>query len=84
MPEEEMTERPTIDPDSPKADQKERQRKFMKLLSKYSRLQYRKMYYAMKKFRDRQRVLLETDDIEDPDPFVPTYIFYCFTGKLED
>jgi hypothetical protein len=40
------------------------------------------MYHALRKFRNRQRVLLDTDDIEDPDPFEPTYIFYCFHGKL--
>ena len=42
------------------------------------------MYYVMYKYRKRQRQLLENDDIEDPDPYVPTYVFYCFTGTLKD
>lgn len=84
MSEDEMTPRPNIDLESPRADGKERQKEFLKLFPKYSRIEYRKMYYVMKKFRNRQKLLLDSDDIDDPDPFVSTYLFYCFTGKLED
>jgi len=84
MSEDEMTPRPTIDLESPLADEKQRQKEFMKLIPKYSRIDYGKMYYVMKKFRNRQRLLLDTNDIRDPDPFVPAYVFYCFTGKLEE
>lgn len=78
------TPKPTIDPNSPRADHKEREKEFRKLFPKYNKVDYGKMYHIMKKFRNRQRVLLDTDDIEDPDPFMPTYLFYCFQGKLED
>ncbi len=71
-----------IDIDSPCADYKQRYKEFLKLFPKYSRLDYGKMYYIMKKFRTWQQVLLDKDDIEDPDPFYPTYIFYCFKGTL--
>jgi hypothetical protein len=30
----------------------------------------------MYKFRSKQRELLD-DDIEDPSPYEPTYVFYC-------
>lgn len=84
MSEAEMTPRPTIEIDSLNANYKERQKEFLKMFPKYSKVDYGKMYYTMKKFRNRQRVLLHTNDIEDPDPFFPTYLFYCFKGKLLD
>lgn len=78
------TPKPTIDVDSPDADHKERHKTILKLILKYNKVEYGKMYYTMKKFRTRQKLLLDTDDIEDPDPFSPTYIFYCFTGTLKE
>lgn len=79
-----MTPRPTIDLGSPRACSQERYKEFKKLLPKYNRKDYGKMYYVMKKFRERQRDLLEKENIEDPDPYMPTYIFYCFQGRLDD
>lgn len=84
MPEEEMTLRPTIDPDSPPADDLRRRKAFLRLLPKHNRFDYGKMYRVLSKFRDKQRKLLGEDDIEDPDPFDSSYVFYCFTGKLVD
>ena len=69
-----MTPRPTINPELPQMHRKR------KPIAKYNQ----QVSYIVNKFRKRQMVLLDTDDIEDPDPFMPTYIFYCFTGKLED
>ena len=74
MSEEEMTPRPTIDVDSPRI------RRTRQPIVKYNR----KTSYIVNKFRKRQMILMDTNDIEDPDPYVPTYIFYCFTGTLED
>jgi hypothetical protein len=79
-----MTPRPEIDPESPRTSSRERYKEFSKRLPKYDKNDYGKMYYTLKKFRNRQRVLLDDDDIEDPDPYVPTYIFYCFQGNLEE
>jgi hypothetical protein len=79
---EEDTPRPSIDLDSPQAAS--RHKEFMKRFPKYDKKDYAKTYSILKKFRNRQQMLLNTEDIEDPDPFEPTYIFYCFTGKLED
>lgn len=53
-------------------------------MPKYAKHDYAKMYYVMYKYRKRQRQLLEDNDIEDPDPYDPTYVFYCFTGKPKD
>lgn len=75
-----MTPRPSIDPESPRGRYDDRN----KNLPKYDKVSYGKLYRTMKKFRNRQRVLLDDDDIEDPDPFAPTYIFYCFQGTLEE
>lgn len=80
----EETPKPTIDPDSPRGDRKQREKEFLKLFPKYDKADYGKMYYTMRKFRNRQKVLLDAEDIEDPDPFMPTYLFYCFKGKLVD
>lgn len=80
----EETAKPSIDPDSPRGDRKQREKEFLKLLPKYSKAEYARTYYVMKKFRNRQKVLLDAEDIEDPDPFYPTYLFYCFKGTLVD
>ena len=76
-----MDAKPSIDVDSPRADHKERYKEFLKLFPKYNKIDYGKVYYVMRKFRNRQRVLLDRDDIADPDPFLPSYIFYCFKGS---
>jgi len=78
---EDMTPKPTIDPDSPVAS---RGKDGLKRMPKSdSRVRIRACY-IVNKFRNRQRALLDCDDITDPDPFVPTYLFYCFQGKLVD
>ena len=71
------TPRPTIDVDSPRVDHPDIYKEFIK----YNKVDYARMYYIMKKFRTRQRILLG-EDKSDPDPFMPTYIFYCFTGSV--
>ena len=77
---EEETPKPTIELDSPRVSSRERYKEFEKLFPKYDKKDYGKMYYTMNKFRKRQMVLLDSEDIEDPDPFQPLYIFFCFTG----
>lgn len=86
MSEEDMTPRPTIDPESPTKSLLIRMRntELTKRIPKYVGKDYRKMYYVLNKYRKKQADLLEGDDIEDPDPFSADYIFYCFNGKLED
>ena len=79
-----MTPRPEIDLESPRVSAQERYREFKKLLPKYEKNDYGRMYYVMKKFRRRQQVLLDYEDIEDPDPYAPSYVFYCFQGTLEE
>lgn len=78
--------RPTIDPDSPVSSmvKKLRANCMKQRMPKYAKHDYAKMYYVMYKYRKRQRQLLEDNDIEDPDPYDPTYVFYCFTGKPKD
>ena len=55
-----------------------------KRIPKYEKKDYAKMYRVMKKFREKQQMLLGEESIEDPDPFDRTYVFYCFKGKLEE
>ena len=71
---------PTIDLDSPEADHRARRRELQARLPRLDN----KMLYVLNKFRKRQILLLMDEDIEDPNPYLPTYIFYCFTGNLED
>jgi len=42
------------------------------------------MSYVIAKFRTKQLALLGDDYSSDPDPFHPTYVFYCFQGKRSD
>jgi hypothetical protein len=37
----------------------------------------RKVSEILHTWRKKQRKLLDSRDIEDPDPFVQTYVFYC-------
>jgi hypothetical protein len=71
---------PTIDLESPEADYRARRKE---LQSRLPRLD-NKTLYVLNKFRKRQILLLMDEDIEDPNPYLPTYIFYCFTGNLEE
>lgn len=75
----EETPRPSIDLDSPPTDRSLRGKELKKILVTRG-----KADDILKRFRNRQRVLLETDNIEDPYPFEPTYIFFCFTGNRTD
>ena len=70
----------TIDLDSPEADARARRRDLQARLPRLDN----KMLYALNKYRKRQILLLMDEDIEDPNPYLPTYIFYCFTGNLEE
>lgn len=81
-----MTPRPTIDPESPTKSLlvKMRRNKMMNKIPKYEGKDYHKMYYVLNKYRKKQADLLEGDDIEDPDPYSPWYVFYCFKGKWEE
>jgi hypothetical protein len=74
----EETPKPTIDPLSP--TRKRSKRKIPTCDAKTHVQSYR----TLRKFREKQKMLLGDDDIEDPDPFEPTYLFYCFTGMRED
>lgn len=79
-----MTPRPTIDIESPYVNADKRYKEFVKLLPKSDKKEYDQTYRVMKRFRTRQRVLLDGAYYEDPYPFEPTYIFYCFQGTLEE
>lgn len=82
---EDSTMKPSIDPDSSINPLllTIRRNEMKKRIPKYGGKDYAKMYRTMKKFRDKQRILLGIYD-GDPDPFSPSYVFYCFTGKLEE
>ena len=90
MSEEEMTPRPTIDPESPTNSllRKMRRVELAKRIPKYEGKEYRRMYYVLTKYRRKQRELFATcnmkEDIQDPDPYNPAYVFYCFQGICED
>jgi len=75
----EETPKPTIDPDSPTTT---RRNSIVKDVVKQDTKEYQKTYYTMKKFRRQQMELLHCENIEDPYPFESTYVFFCFTGRL--
>ena len=76
-------ERPTLDVDiSESRSLEERRRrqwkKHMKSVLYIPTSDKQKAAYVLRKWRKKQRKLLGKTDIEDPDPFVETYVFYCF------
>lgn len=77
----EETPKPTIDVQSPHLKRLDVYRKKM---AAYGGRDRAKVYRTMKKFRTKQIILLGDKSIEDPDPFDPSYVFYCFTGVRED
>jgi hypothetical protein len=80
----EATPRPTIDPESPVPALliKMRRTEMSKRIPKYEKKDYAKMYRVMKKYRTKQADLVDYDS--DPDPYSPSYVFYCFTGKPKE
>lgn len=38
----------------------------------------------LRKWRDKQDELLGYEDEEDPDPYQPTYVFFCLEAKCEE
>ena len=75
------TPRPTLDVDNLKDILRKKHPKYFDCNARdKARIQY-----VLTKFRKLQQKLLEPDtDVKDPDPYVPTYIFYCFQGALEE
>lgn len=87
---ERMDSRPSIELDSPTNSLliKMRRNETAKRIPKYEGKEYRRMYYVLTKYRRKQRELFATcnmkEDIQDPDPYNPAYVFYCFQGICED
>jgi hypothetical protein len=72
-----MDPRPAIDIIDIRATQsvlKARIRQIKQAMPKEERV---RISYVVNKYRKKQRKLLEEDDIEDPNPYAASYIFYC-------
>lgn len=81
------TPRPTIETDLPTAPEKlqsQRRRQHKERMPPLTPKERSRMCYIVTKFRNKQTALLGGDYSSDPDPYCPTYIFYCFQGELED
>lgn len=83
-----MDERPSIDIDNlscPASLRKKRDSLFKKRLRNlHDKEERKRMSHAVHIYRTLQRELLSKKEAQDPDPFVPSYIFYCFTGTLTE
>lgn len=84
------TPRPTIDLKSPYNHlvQKVRKNQLRNRVPKYDKKDYQKMYRIVNKHRRKQEQRIKLcdviEDMEDPDPYSPWYVFYCFQGEWED
>ena len=76
------------DLDCPAALQLHRILDFKKRFPKLTDRHKRRIRYILTKFRAKQKKMLDEayddPDYDDPDPYDETYLFYCFTGTLED
>ncbi len=77
-----IMERPTIDVKTRSDDKLTKKRKkawkhFLKEVLDIPKKDRKKAASVLHKWRKKQRELLDNDNIEDPDPFVQTYVFYC-------
>ena len=81
------TPRPTIETDLSEGLASlcnERARDLKKRMPPLSPKEKRRMSYVVSKYRTKQMALLGDDYCNDPYPFLPTYVFYCFKGVIED
>ncbi len=85
------TPRPELnvdDLDSTVTLHKQRAEEFKKRLPKFTERRKRRIRYILTKFRAKQKEMLDKvykdAEYDDPDPYDPTYLFYCCTGTLED
>jgi hypothetical protein len=76
------------DLDCPVALQLQRILDFKKRFPKLTPPHKRRIRYILTKLRAKQKEMLDEayddPDYDDPDPYDETYLFYCFTGTLED
>ena len=76
------------DLDCPSTLQLQRILDFKKRFPKLTDRHKRRIRYILTKFRAKQKKMLDEGyndpDYDDPDPYDETYLFYCFTGTLED
>jgi hypothetical protein len=76
------------DLDCPSALQLQRILDFKKRFPKLTHRDKRRIRYILTKYRAKQKKMLDEayddPDYDDPDPYDETYLFYCFTGTLED
>jgi len=85
--EEPQTPRPNIDTTQPEVSKDIINKR---RLSQKKRMPFRSIemkqrdYYIVNKYRSKQKTLLEEEYDSDPDPYAPTFVFFCFQGKLED
>ena len=82
----EMDAKPTLDTeDLPQCTQhsKEWKRKLRELIHTDKKVRSRENR-ILRKWREKQDELLGYDDEEDPDPYQPTYVFYCLEARRQD
>ena len=76
------------DLDSPRELQLQRAKEQKNRFPKLSLRSRRRIRYILTKFRAKQKEMLDKvykdAEYDDPDPYDATYLFYCFTGTLED
>lgn len=76
------------DLDSPRELQLQRAKEQKNRFPKLSLRTKRRIRYILTKFRAKQKEMLDKvykdAEYDDPDPYDATYLFYCFTGTLED
>jgi hypothetical protein len=76
------------DLDCPAALQTQRSVDFKKRFPKLTDRRKRRIRYILTKFRAKQKEMIDKvykdAEYDDPDPYDATYLFYCFTGTLED
>jgi len=76
------------DLDCPPALRTQREDALKKRFPKLTDRHKRRIRYILTKFRAKQKEMLDKvykePDYDDPDPYDATYLFYCFTGTLED
>lgn len=72
-----MDPRPTLDEIVIRAKQSVLQTRIRQIKQAMPKEERARVSYVVNKYRKKQRKMMEDDDIEDPNPYAASYVFYC-------
>lgn len=76
-----MDPRPTLDDIDIRAKKSVLQARIRQIKQAMPKEDRARISYVVNKYRKKQRKMMEDDDIEDPNPYAASYVFYCLEAE---